>query len=82
MARRRRSNTVAATATAPRAAAGPLELLTIAEVAVRWKMDYETIRLWCKKGAIRCLRVGAGVRGHIRIALREVQRHEREKQAG
>lgn len=56
------------------ARAGDEELWTIAEVAVRWKMHYETVRRWCEKGAIVTRRVSP--RRAIRIPWSEVQRQE------
>lgn len=61
---------------ARRAPAAPVddELLTIAELAARWKVDYETVRRWCVKGAIATKRVGP--HRAIRITRTEVGRFE------
>lgn len=56
------------------AGAADAELLTIAEVAARWKVGYETVRRWCLKGALNVVRVGP--HGAIRIPRAEVERYE------
>lgn len=51
-------------------------LLSIAQVARRWSVNYETVRRWCDKGAIAHMRLGP--KGDvIRIPEAEVERHER-----
>lgn len=59
------------------AGAADTELLTIPEVAARWKVGYETVRRWCLKGAIAVVRVGP--HSAIRIPRSEVERYEQRE---